>query len=72
MGDSLYGGKLAKLAGLQRQFLHAARIEVRLPASSPEGSQGGPDGTWIEAESELPSDLREVLTSLNSKIVNQL
>ncbi len=61
MGDSLYGGKSQKLLGLNRQFLHAKKIEVRLP-----------DATWIEAESELPNDLREVLKKLNSKIVNQL
>jgi 23S rRNA pseudouridine1911/1915/1917 synthase len=61
MGDALYGGKKAQLPGLSRQFLHAKRIEVQLP-----------DGTWIEAESELADDLREVLTHLNSKTVNQL
>ncbi len=61
MGDSLYGGKKTKLEGLQRQFLHARKIEVRLP-----------NNTWIEAESELPRDLTDVLYSLNSKIVKQL
>lgn len=61
MGDTLYGGKSAHLEGLARQFLHAKRIEVQLP-----------DGTWIEAESDLSSDLREILQSLNSKIVNSL
>lgn len=61
MGDALYGGKKAKLKGLARQFLHAKKIEVRLP-----------DGAWIEAESDLPGDLKQVLNSLNSKIVNTL
>ncbi len=61
MGDELYGGKLSKLVGLDRQFLHAKKIEVQLP-----------DGTWIEAESQVPEDLRQVLITLNSKIVNQL
>jgi 23S rRNA pseudouridine1911/1915/1917 synthase len=60
-GDSLYGGKLVKLEGLSRQFLHAKAIEVQLP-----------DQTWIEAESDFPKDLREVLKSLNSKIVSTL
>jgi len=60
-GDSLYGGKPVEIKGLHRQFLHAARIEVKLP-----------DGTWIEAESKLPDDLREVLIELGSKKVNQL
>lgn len=61
MGDSLYGGKKARLEGLSRQFLHAKKIEVQLP-----------DKTWIEAESELADDLKEVLINLGSKFVNQL
>lgn len=61
MGDSLYGGKTTRLSNLNRQFLHAKKIEVRLP-----------DRTWIEAESELPKDLREILTDLGSKVVNIL
>lgn len=60
-GDILYGGKKSFLAGLNRQFLHAKKIEVCLP-----------DKTWIEAESELADDLKEVLKNLNSKKVNQL
>ena len=56
MGDELYGGKKTKLQGLNRQFLHAKKIEVQLP-----------DKTWIEAESDLASDLKEVLESLDSK-----
>jgi len=60
VGDELYGPKKKKL-NLHRQFLHAKKIEVRLP-----------DKTWIETESELPDDLKEVLISLNSKTVNQL
>ncbi len=50
-GDALYGKGSAP--GLKRQFLHASRIELKLP-----------DGAWIEAESELPADLREVLNNL--------
>lgn len=61
MGDSLYGGKKTELAGLKRQFLHAKKIEVQLP-----------DKTWIEAESELAQDLKEVLENLNSKVVKNL
>ncbi|MBI3232074.1 MAG: RluA family pseudouridine synthase [Candidatus Doudnabacteria bacterium] len=61
MGDALYGGKSSKLGGLSRQFLHAQKIEVQLP-----------EGTWIEAESELPEDLKRVLVILNSKVVKQL
>lgn len=56
MGDSLYGGKKAKLEGLNRQFLHAKKIEVRLP-----------DETWIEAESELSQDLKSLLQKFGSK-----
>jgi 23S rRNA pseudouridine1911/1915/1917 synthase len=61
MGDSLYGGKSSNIEGLNRQFLHAKKIEVRLS-----------EGTWIEAESELAEDLKKVLINLNSKQVNQL
>ncbi len=61
MGDELYGGKKSQLKGLHRQFLHAKKIEVQLPSK-----------TWIEAESELAQDLKEVLKSLGSKTVNQL
>jgi 23S rRNA pseudouridine1911/1915/1917 synthase len=70
MGDELYGprlrsdsasGKRIRLQGLNRQFLHAKKIEVQLP-----------DKTWIEAESELADDLKEALYSLNSKVVNQI
>ncbi len=61
IGDELYGGKKIKLKGLKRQFLHAKKIEVQLP-----------DKTWIEAEADLPNDLKEVLVKLNSKIINKL
>ncbi len=61
IGDELYGNKNSAIKGLNRQFLHAKKIEVRLP-----------DGTWIEAESELAPDLKEVLNKLNSKTVNSL
>lgn len=61
MGDGLYGGKRVKLSGLNRQFLHAKKIEVQLP-----------DKTWIEAESELADDLKEVLKNLGSKTVKNL
>lgn len=54
-GDSLYAPKQVIPEGLHRQFLHARSIEVRLP-----------DGTWIETESELPEDLRNVLHILDS------
>ena len=61
VGDSLYGGKKVQVKNLNRQFLHAKRIEVQLP-----------DKTWIEAESEMPKDLKEVLKNLNSKVANTL
>jgi 23S rRNA-/tRNA-specific pseudouridylate synthase len=61
LGDELYGNKKTRLPGLYRQFLHAKKIEVQLP-----------DKTWIEAESEFPEDLGQVLVSLNSKVVKEL
>ena len=60
-GDSLYGGKASNIEGLSRQFLHAKKIEVRLP-----------DGTWIETEADLPDDLRGTLEGFKSKAVRQL
>ncbi len=57
VGDELYGGKkVMKLADGQkpeRQFLHSTKIEVQLPNQE-----------WIEAESKLPKDLEEILSSL--------
>ncbi len=61
VGDELYGLKKAGLPALNRQFLHARKIEVRLP-----------NGTWIEAESELPQDLKKVLVELGSKRLAQI
>lgn len=61
VGDQLYGRKKGKIKELERQFLHSRKIGVQLK-----------DKSWVEAESPLPSDLRSVLKSLNSKIVNQL
>ncbi len=61
IGDELYGGKKVMKFGLERQFLHAKRIAVQLP-----------DGSWIEAESEFPKDLKLILEELGSKKINQL
>lgn len=60
-GDQLYGKiKLPRLLPeLHRQFLHASQIEVQLP-----------DGTWIEAHAELPTDLRQILKDLKFNNVN--
>ncbi len=61
LGDPLYGTKKNGVKGLDRQFLHAASIELQLP-----------NGEWIESKSHFPEDLRTVLKKLDSKIVNQL
>lgn len=62
MGDELYGGaRSCALKELNRQFLHASKIGVELL-----------DGTWIETESKLPQDLREILRKLKSKLVKTL
>ncbi len=60
LGDTLYGSRdqtvKAEVLGLHRQFLHAHKIEVQMP-----------EGEWIEAQADLPEDLKEVLKTLNSK-----
>lgn len=56
IGDELYGGKKVMKLGLSRQFLHAKKIEVQLP-----------DQSWIEAESDFPKDLKELLIKLDSE-----
>lgn len=55
LGDNLYGkpNSLKLKDILERQFLHASRLEFKLL-----------DGTWLEVESELPEDLQEVLSKL--------
>ncbi|MCL2677961.1 MAG: RluA family pseudouridine synthase [Clostridiales bacterium] len=52
-GDPLYGPKKCALP-LSRQFLHAAVLGFKHPAS----------GDWLEFASPLPRDLREVLEGL--------
>jgi 23S rRNA pseudouridine1911/1915/1917 synthase len=49
-GDLRYGGGMGP-GGLQRQFLHAARLELQRPS----------DERWLLAWSELPLDLRRAL-----------
>ncbi len=56
VGDLLYGGKKVMKLGakqVERQFLHASKIEVQLPNKE-----------WVEAESKLPKDLQDILKSL--------
>lgn len=53
IGDQLYGGKKVMKFGLNRQFLHSKKIELQLP-----------DGQSINVESELPMDLKKVLSGL--------
>ncbi len=54
VNDQLYGKRASDIVGLNRQFLHASGLEIQLP-----------DGSWIEAQSELPKELQEVLQSLH-------
>ncbi len=53
VGDPLYGGDpvLAKRLGLDRQWLHAARLGFEHPE----------DGEYVEYESEYPDDLQHAL-----------
>ncbi|TSC91849.1 MAG: 23S rRNA pseudouridine synthase [Candidatus Berkelbacteria bacterium Licking1014_96] len=59
IGDLLYGGKLMRkisnLLNIERQFLHAAKIEFIHPLNH----------KIIKLRSELPADLKEVLKKLN-------
>lgn len=54
VGDKLYGKK-GTLAGLDRQFLHAARIEFTTPS-----------GKKVTGESKLPAELQSVLDNLST------
>ncbi len=51
VGDKLYGHPDAKL---ERQFLHAARLEFKSPA-----------GGWVDVTSSLPVELKDYLQSLD-------
>lgn len=53
--DTLYGGKVRDLP-LERQFLHARRLQFHLPG-----------GEAIDVEAPLPGDLRQTLTGLASR-----
>lgn len=53
VADPLYGNTTANNLGLKRQFLHASKLELKLPS-----------GEWIEVESPITSDLKEVLKKL--------
>jgi 23S rRNA pseudouridine1911/1915/1917 synthase len=52
-GDTLYGGEAAALPGLERHFLHAARVGVE-----------SPDGGRVVVESPLPPELVAALARL--------
>ncbi len=55
VGEQVYAGtfKFADTALINRQFLHAARLKFKLP-----------DGTNLDLDSELPDDLKQVLTKV--------
>lgn len=52
-GDRLYGGAAADLPGLERQFLHAARLAFEAP-----------EGGRVVVESALPAELERALAAL--------
>ena len=54
VGDPLYGGGRSDPFGLERQFLHAARLEFRHPKY----------GRNVVVKSPLPEDLKKVLERL--------
>ena len=56
-GDKLYGFKNQPTPeGLNRHFLHASQLRIKLP-----------DGEIKEFKSELPEDLKNVITLLKSE-----
>lgn len=55
VGDRIYGRRRPSLE-IDRQFLHAARLSIRLPGESQP----------VEFEAPLPADLASVLEALNS------
>jgi 23S rRNA pseudouridine1911/1915/1917 synthase len=65
-GDKMYGFKNSKIPeGLTRQFLHAQRLKIQLPARNASHSDaGGPNGQIQEFISDLPEDLKKVLNNL--------
>lgn len=58
-GDTKYGGP--KIPNLNRQFLHAAYLKFQLPSDS----KSEPNGKDLEIKSELPSELRNILQTLD-------
>ena len=53
VGDRVYGRRNASL-GIERQFLHAFKLQIRLPREE----------THSEFEAPLPQDLSEILETL--------
>ena len=65
-GDKLYSFKNSPIPeGLTRQFLHAQKLKIQLPARNASHSDaGGPNGQLHEFYSELPEDLKNILNKL--------
>ncbi|HEY3303186.1 MAG TPA: RluA family pseudouridine synthase [Candidatus Binatia bacterium] len=61
VGDPLYGAGRPDPFGLERQFLHACRLEFRHPKG----------GRKMVVESPLPEDLKKVLERLGIKLRSQ-
>jgi 23S rRNA pseudouridine1911/1915/1917 synthase len=53
LGDPVYG-RAPRIPGLTRQFLHAAKLELKHPVT----------GEPMQFESPLPEDLRNVLDAM--------
>lgn len=60
-GDRIYGRRRPSLE-IDRQFLHAARLRVRLPE----------EPVFVEFEAPLPNDLASVLDSLNPARISEV
>ncbi|MFD0705186.1 RluA family pseudouridine synthase [Alloscardovia venturai] len=59
VGDPMYGAnpKLSEITGLERQWLHAMKLEFRHPRTK----------VWTTVESNTPNDLRQALETLRER-----
>lgn len=62
LGDQIYGGAKSKVEGIERQLLHAWKLEIPHPA----------DKRICTFKSEIPDDFKNILEFLSLKSISQL